>query len=162
MDFGWCCWFDLSVYDFTLVGLAGLGSLGLGCVLFALGLGDLVVSDELLGVGTGGLVVKPQLVAELIVEGCTVEVGCLGGYYVGFALRVCLYCFSGFGVDFGLVLSVFPDCVYLRSLWVCCCLGFGCCPVWLWCILIGLVFVGSALVVLCGVWFVCVGLGFAW
>lgn len=58
---------------------------------------------------------------------------------------------------------MFPDCVYLRSSRVCCCLGFGCRSGWLrWRILVGLVFVSSALVVLCGVWFVCVDLGFAW
>lgn len=58
--------FDLSVYDFALVGLDGLGSLGLGlCVLFALGLMFGVVDVV---VGRGGQQVVWWLSCSLWVD----------------------------------------------------------------------------------------------
>lgn len=117
MDFGCCCWFDLYVYDFTLVGLAGFGLwVWVVCVVCSW-VGCFGVSD---GCWVWEQVVwwlSRSLRLDWLLWVVLWVLGWLGGYYVGFAMRVCLHCFSGFGDDFGLVLSVFPGCVYLRSSW---------------------------------------------
>lgn len=115
--FGCCCWFDLYVYDFTLVGLAGFGLwVWVVCVVCSW-VGCFGVSDDCWVWEQVVWWLSRSLCLDWLLWVVLWMLGCLGGYYVGFAMRVCLHCFSGFGDDFGLVLSVFPDCVYLRSSW---------------------------------------------